>query len=50
VLSGLLLDDAGPARAAYQAAGFQLVSERQEGEWASLVLMAAAPATRTGLA
>jgi ribosomal protein L11 methyltransferase len=44
VLSGLLLEDAAPARAAYQAAGFRVVAEREEGEWASLVLQVAAPA------
>jgi ribosomal protein L11 methyltransferase len=45
VLSGLLLEDAGPARAAYLAAGFQVVAAREEGEWASLVLAAAGPAS-----
>ena len=38
VLSGLLLDDAGPVRAAYERTGWQVLRERQEGEWASLVL------------
>jgi ribosomal protein L11 methyltransferase len=44
VLSGLLLEDEGPARAAYRRAGFRVVTTRQEGEWASLVLQAAASA------
>jgi ribosomal protein L11 methyltransferase len=40
VLSGLLLTDADPILASYQARGFALVARVDEGEWASLLLTA----------